>query len=305
MKNKEKISACLLCGSNDQKILFSNCIDYEYWVNFSAGIAQCKSCGLVFQNPKPYLEDLPRYYPESYANYSKPRSLITRILMNVEEYLNAKEVINLIGKTGTILDVGCGDGNYLDYMRKLGKWEIHGTDINKEAVLIVRKKGFVVYRGELENLDIPENTYSIVRMNHLLEHVINPLTTLEKISKILKPGGYLIIETPNTASPDFHILKKYWGALHLPRHIHFFNEKTMRLMLDKSGFFLRKVTHTLMTTGWALGIQNYLQSKKRRSLINGRASYYPFLLLTFLPIVVVQKMFRCSTMIRFLAQKNS
>lgn len=297
------MEVCLSCNSQKNKKVVSKGVDYEYWVPFDADVVQCLDCGLVFQQPRPSADKLPSYYPADYANYSDPTSIVTRTLVQIKEYLDARQVIGLIGKTGAILDVGCADGHYLDYMKRFGEWDLQGTDISPEAASKAALKGYKVYTGELEALELPPDTFSIVRMNHLLEHVVNPFTTLSKAFSILRPGGYLIGETPNISCPDFHIFKRYWGALHLPRHIHFFSPRTLKSALSVAGFTANKINHTLMTSGWALGVQNYLQSKKKRQLVNGRIKGYPILLIAFIPVLAVQKAAKASTMMHFFAQK--
>jgi SAM-dependent methyltransferase len=222
--------------------------------------------------------------------------------VRLTERLDAAETIRLIGRSGRILDVGCADGHYLDAIGRHGQWELHGTDISAAAAQRAAVKGHQVHVGALEDLELGRGRFSLVRMNHLLEHVVDPFTTLATAREVLQPGGFLVGETPNIACPDFRVLKRYWGALHLPRHIFFFSPPTLAAALARAGFVNVRISFTLMTTGWALGIQNYLQSRRRRTLRRGRIAGYPLLLLGFVPVLLLQKAARASTMMRFTAQ---
>ena len=297
---------CVLCDNTQMFDIMHGCQDYEYGVCYKAILIKCKKCSLHFVSPRPKLQELYYFYPRDYANYSYPKNVITKLLFYLYEKRNKKEILSLIGNSGRILDVGCADGNYLDFLRKDGKegWELYGTDISESAAKKAIEKGYKVYIGELEDLEIPNGYFDLVRMNHVIEHVINPKSTLEKVFKILKQRGLSIVETPNTSCPDFFIFRKYWGALHFPRHIHLFSPRTLTVMAKKCGFRVTKTKHTIMPTGWSLGIQNYLCNRFELKITNGRIRMYPFLLILFIPILIAQKLVKHSTMVRFVIEKD-
>ncbi len=294
---------CFICNGLNFTTIISDCIDYEYGVRYNAKLIECGNCGLCVIDPKPSFTDLHGFYKNNYANYSSSKNYITKLLVWLYQKKNAAEVIDLIGKEGKILDVGCADGQYFDLLKNKGNWDLFGTDLSQQAADNAKEKGYEVYIGELERLDLQENYFNIVRMNHVIEHVIEPKATFDKIKKILKPGGYLILETPNVSCPDFKIFKRYWGALHFPRHIHLFSNSNIEIFIKNSGMVLKKVEHTLMTTGWALGIQNILINKYRIKSINGRILIYPFLLIGFIPVLFLQRIFKQSTMVKYVIQK--
>lgn len=297
---RSSIELCPFCKSKNTKLYIGDCEDYEYQVCYRGGIFLCRKCNLQFISPKPLIKDLSLFYPESYANYSKSNSLLTRILMFAYEQMSLKGVMNLLGKKGKILDVGCADGNFLDILKKANCFELFGTEITQEAAQKAIDKGYHVYVGELENMDIKEDSFDLIRLNHILEHVLDPFLCLSKIKKLLKPGGYLIVETPNTVCLDFYLFRRFWGALHFPRHIHLFEPKLISKMAEKVGLKVQKEVHTIMPTGWSLSIQNYLVSKFGFRMKNGRICIYPLLMILFAPITIVQKMFKRSTMVRYI-----
>ena len=199
--------------------------------------------------------------------------------------------------------MGCAEGHTLEFLKKHGEWEMEGVELNAEAAQKAKEKGFKVYNGAFEEVDIPNEQFDLVRMNHLIEHVTDPMVMINKTYKILKPQGFLLIETPNIDCLDFKIFKRYWGALQLPRHIYFFNKKTLTQMLIANKFQVVHVGFSLLTTGWALSIQNFIQSRKRHPLYKGRIKGYVILLLLFSPVVFFQKLLNRSTIMSIVARK--
>jgi len=293
----------VLCHGTDTTVLIADGRDYEYGVAFQADVVQCQRCGLAYQQPMPTLADLPRYYPPHYANYAAPAHPLTRSLVRLAEALEVRDSRRLMGRQGRVLDVGCADGHYLALLRRHAQWALEGSDLHAAAARGAIEQGFPVHLGQLEDVALPANRFTLLRMNHLLEHVINPVTTLQTAYEILQPGGHLLIETPNIGCWDFALFKRYWGALHLPRHTYFFTPETVQRLLHQAGFQVIQLHSTLMTTGWALGVQNFLERRGTRRLVGGRATYYPWLLIAFVPVVVAQALFGRSTMMRVVARK--
>jgi 2-polyprenyl-3-methyl-5-hydroxy-6-metoxy-1,4-benzoquinol methylase len=100
---------------------------------------------------------------------------------------------------GRLLDVGCGNGSYLSLMRTLG-WDVAGVDVDPQAVAVCRARGLSVFPGTLEEASFPDGSFDVITMNHVIEHVSDPLALLRECYRILSPGGYVGIVTPNVKS---------------------------------------------------------------------------------------------------------
>jgi len=294
-----KASICPLCGSQACGQLVPHCQDYEYGVDYQAQYVRCDDCGLARIDPLPDLQDLLRFYPPDYANYSAPASALSRMLMNLYDADLRREAARFAPRGSRVLDVGCGGGHYLDKLQGMGL-ELHGAEFSDEAARPARSKGHIVHVGELERMELPDAHFRLIRINHVIEHVLNPLETLTAAARMLAPEGTIVLETPNLDCPDFRLLGKYWGALHFPRHLHLFTPQTMRALAAKSGLAVRKVEFTVMPTGWSLGLQNYLADKLAIKIRNGRCAMYPFFMLSFLPLAMMQKLVRAGTMMKIL-----
>ena len=137
---------------------------------------------------------------------------------------------------GRLLDVGCGAGTYLARMRELG-WDVHGVDLSQDAARVAKERyGIPVEVGMLPEARYSKGMFAVVTMNHVIEHVPDPLAYLAECWRILVPGGQLIIRTPNMVSFASRLFGKDWKALDPPRHLVLFSPSTLRACVQRSGF---------------------------------------------------------------------
>jgi ubiquinone/menaquinone biosynthesis C-methylase UbiE len=136
---------------------------------------------------------------------------------------------------GRLLDVGCGAGEWLLSMREMG-WQVEGVDFDENAVRVARKKGLEVHRGSVEQQSYPDQSFDAVTMHHVIEHVPDPAGTLTECARLLKPGGKLVLFTPNGSSLSHGLFKQNWRGLEPPRHLHIFTPDSMHTLLHKVGF---------------------------------------------------------------------
>ena len=137
------------------------------------------------------------------------------------------------------IDVGCGYGELLNFLKHLG-WNVLGVEPNARAADISESKGMRVIRSSLENARLPPESAVYISMSHVIEHFSDPALAIRLCWEALKPGGKLIITTPNIASYGYTVFKKYWYALDVPRHLYLFSPSTIRSLLRNYAF--RKIT---------------------------------------------------------------
>ena len=138
---------------------------------------------------------------------------------------------------GRALEIGCGGGAYLLALREQG-WEVHGVELSPDLAQHAREElGFDVRTGSAETalVEFPDDHFDLVAMWHVIEHLSDPSAVLAEIRRVLKPGGRLIMELPNFAGLSRFVLRTYWMALDLPRHLYHFTPETLQAMLARAG----------------------------------------------------------------------
>ncbi len=234
------IDKCLVCGSN-QFEPFLVCKDYTVsQEKFS--IVACKSCGFKFTNPRPDNAVLGNYYKaESYVSHTNSKKGIINKMYHMVRSHTLKTKIKLISSfvpRGTILDYGCGTGMFLSECKRSG-WETFGMEPDDNARQIASEQNLNLFSDKSTlQLHIAEKEFDVITLWHVLEHVTDMFDTLAFLKHKLKPQGVLIIAVPNHKSYDAEYYNEYWAAYDVPRHLHHFELKTMKALLDNSGFQL-------------------------------------------------------------------
>ena len=292
---------CDVCKSSQFEVLF-HAKDYEYGVPGTWKIVRCKSCGLLAQDPLPAQSEIGNFYPPSYSAYNSNN--VIGWMFKVVFAQDARRISRLVPPGSSILDVGCGNGAALLAIRHLGFSRLAGLEIDPAAAQRARELGLDVRCGELLDCDFTDENFDLIRMGHVIEHVLDPMATLRRAYRLLKPGGILMGETPNSDCLDYRIFKKYWGALHIPRHTFIFDDQNLRRALEHSDFVHVEMSYGLRTVGWSAGVQNLLADRANlRIPPSGRLSWYSLLIAFFLPFTLTQAIFGKTATVAFRARK--
>ncbi len=150
-----------------------------------------------------------------------------------------------------VLDVGCGGGVVLARMKSFG-WETAGVEVDLNAVQAARARGLDIRHGQLAECNFPENHFDAVHLSHVIEHVYDPAALLRECHRVLKPGGTLIVLTPNIASWGHRRFKNAWLNLDPPRHLILFNRANFRALAEAAGFKITQLK-TSIHTAWVYG----------------------------------------------------
>ncbi len=238
--------ACVVCNENTSPELIGHVSEHEYSDTTSLifPVYRCPKCQLTYLCPRPDVSELKTIYPADYYTYNfssnaqeanaAKKSFMNAILISLDKHSCRKRILPFIKKDLSvplrILDIGCGDGTQLNEMKNFFPGsETHGIDIHSEAIETAGKSGHNVYCGRFEDMDFPSGYFDLVYSLHVIEHVERPDLFMEKCLNLLSPDGIVLIETPNTDSLDYYMLKKrHWGGYHAPRHWYLFNIQTFR-----------------------------------------------------------------------------
>jgi 2-polyprenyl-3-methyl-5-hydroxy-6-metoxy-1,4-benzoquinol methylase len=144
-------------------------------------------------------------------------------------------------RTGRILDIGCGRGVFLDVMRKHG-WKVAGTEYNKETAESINKNYNInIVTGDPGDWGFPPESFDVVTMNHVLEHMSAPESAIGECSRLLEKGGLLVVAVPNITSLQSAMGKHLWFHLDIPYHLYHFSEEGLASLLEKYNFNLLKI----------------------------------------------------------------
>ncbi len=265
-------------------------------------LARCGSCGMVYLNPRPSDDSLGLLYADEYEPYQAPQKRIAaeRWPGRVVGYLRrlalsryhgyppeltrgleralapvGKVLLDRQGDTltripwageGRLLDYGCGSGWFGARMQALG-WRVTLMDFNADSVRRAGQRYRLPFlAGPLPHPGVAAESFDVVNMGAVLEHVPNPHEIIEAATRALAPGGLLVISVPCLASWAFRTFGPDWWGLDLPRHLLHFTPATLRRLLEAHGLDVREC-RTVARGGWL-----------RRSLANvrGGAGVRPF-----------------------------
>jgi len=143
----------------------------------------------------------------------------------------------------SLLDVGCGNGRYLDLMRALGWSRVVGVDTSASAVRAAREQlGIEAHCGDVRDVGLPDGSFHAVSISHTLEHVDDPAAVLAEIRRATKPGGRIAIVVPNVRSLLSRTLRESWLHLDTPRHLVVFSPRGLRSAVERAGLQLESLT---------------------------------------------------------------
>jgi 2-polyprenyl-3-methyl-5-hydroxy-6-metoxy-1,4-benzoquinol methylase len=196
---------------------------------------------LLMTFPKPSLEKLPSYYEsEDYISHTDgKRSLFEKVYHFIKGIAlkNKLKLINAQSAKGKLLDIGAGTGDFLVVAQKDG-WNVTGIEPSAKAKGIAINKG-VDFADSLSDLE--SQTFDIITMWHVLEHVPNLEDYLSELKRLLKPTGTIIIAVPNFKSFDANFYGRHWAAFDVPRHIWHFSKTAIEKLFTEKGMQLKAV----------------------------------------------------------------
>jgi len=212
---------CLFCKKELNTFVLKNIIINKT----SYDLYDCSKCKISMLHPFPSEEELTNLY--SCGNYrtntGKRFGLTIEFLIYLGR-LSKRRRISKYVKTGTILDIGCGRGLFLNVMRR-GGWHTIGTEFNEEtASYAIKTYGLKVLSGDIAQHKLLPESLDAVNISQVLEHLKNPHEVIKESHRLLRSGGIIVISVPDLRSPQFTLGKEKWFLLDLSYHLFHFNE---------------------------------------------------------------------------------
>jgi SAM-dependent methyltransferase len=247
---------------------------------------QCPSpeCGLAWLDPAPLEADLLLLYRNYYTHAPAPyqsgqanqrrafiygiylrASYIPSALLGVAQERHRLLHMHLQDSPpGRLLDVGCGDGGFLKRMSAIG-WVVAGVDFDAEAIENAKAKcGGDLRATDLAGAQFPKNSFDAVTLNHVIEHVPDPVALLAEARRVLKQGGRLIAATQNVQSLGHVSFRDCWCGLDPPRHLQVFSVNALKNCARQAGFGKVSASTSTANADSNVGASFRIQEAKRR-----------------------------------------
>ncbi len=271
------IDACPACGGSGT-LLYSDIRDRAYFAEGSWSIFRCGKCGAGWLNPRPQGADLEAAYVDNYYTHSAAdaptlgsgslvRFLRRSILSGLWGYKHLAPSGRLsawmgsfLGQLtplwsrasygmsklllpyhpyGRLLDIGCGNGEYLALMKLLG-WDVYGIEVDPAAAAAARERlDCTIYVGSIEDCPYEDGFFQAITSSHVLEHVPDPAAFVTHAARLLESGGRMVTVTPNLSSMGHKVFGRDWFPLDPPRHLCLFSPRACTRLFQVTGLFRR------------------------------------------------------------------
>lgn len=220
MKSKMQ---CPACGNNN----FINLLQKD-----DLRLIKCTGCKLI------QMDNLAAQFDIGHYDYYKNRINMTQNdlynSITAKRYINLLNRLELYRKNNAMLDIGCGEGQFLSVAKRLN-WQIRGVEIAPYAAQICKKFNIEVDCRDLLEMDLSSDYYDIVTMFEVLEHLTKPREYLLKINSILRKGGILIVTTPNFNCITRRIIQKDWSLIHR-EHLFYYTPHSIKKLIKGNNF---------------------------------------------------------------------
>ena len=226
------VPRCPLCGGSEGEPLFE--------VQGSE-VRRCRLCEMVFIPPG---MAAPARYDRAYMRSGRSGAEVDYLseapFLVDDARRRLRRVERLVGRRGRLLEVGCAGGHFLAEAQRRG-WQERGLDISPEAVGFARSRfGVEASVGTLPRSDWPAGSFDCIVAWHLLEHLAEPVAFLGEVRRLLRPGGWLFLETPVVDGWGARRLGPRWPQWKPGEHLLYFSTRTLRRTLWMEGFEVRR-----------------------------------------------------------------
>lgn len=232
---------CNLCGNDDYDVIYPSTIrddeiltpDSLSCTNPGHGshhrIVRCKSCRLVYANPRDPASLLPEFYKKVKDIYygfivKSRRKAFTRSLVQIEK----------IKKVNRLLDIGCYTGVFMEVASARG-WRACGIEPSEWASRIGREKGMDIKNCAVEDIEKADGKFDLITMWDTIEHLGDPCGTLRLCLNKLNPAGAIAITTMRCEGLFYALCGRRWPWF-MRMHLYYFTLSTLTKMLEKAGF---------------------------------------------------------------------
>ncbi len=239
---KDEHVRCNLCGADDYQVLYK-----EGEAQLSQ-VVRCNSCGLMYANPRrvdPDVEDVSSWPCDGALDWDGNHPALRwnrqrreKEKLQIADYEQTRTRLkSLYPHGGALVEVGAGLGFLTSAFQSDG-FEVTGIEPWKEACLHAEKQLGVrrAIASTLEGAELPGESVDVLVMLHVIEHVPDPMATLQEIYRVLRPGGHVVLETPRVDGMVSKLFGKRERNIRCDGHIYFFGEEQFAQLCENAGF---------------------------------------------------------------------
>jgi SAM-dependent methyltransferase len=305
--------ACDWCGSTDSETVFKGPDRLEGLPGIFT-MARCVKCGVYRQNPRLAWDSLAAYYPEDYASHPRLVQDEPTPVRRLDKRYGPWKRLRAVERYqpgGSLLEVGCGTGLFLEEALRSGRWQVTGVEPSRRAAEYAQNRlGVTVHAGRFNEVLLSQESFDAVVLWNVVEHLDQPVADLRYAQRLLKPGGWLVFSVPNLESLERRVFGDYWVGWDLPRHLYLFSQDRLEEILNSLGLRVagkRCISTSYSVLGHSLDFWSQTWAERhpslRRFLLGayhstiGRLAMAP-------PLWVLDRLNR-STILTFFAQKTN
>jgi 2-polyprenyl-3-methyl-5-hydroxy-6-metoxy-1,4-benzoquinol methylase len=193
-------------------------------------LVRCPGCSLVWLDHPPAPNQIHLHYTEAYdrlisaAGQNSPRRWGFRL-----------EALAKYKQSGTLLDLGCSSGSFLEFMRSEA-WKLYGIEMSAEVARTAEvRTSAKVFVGEILDASFPPESFDVITCFDVLEHLYEPRRVMARVGEWLKPGGIFYVLVPNIDSAEARVFASYWHGLELPRHLFHYSPASLKFLAKSAG----------------------------------------------------------------------
>lgn len=213
------MSACLVCAGP---------------VQAHPGFVRCTACGLEALDPSPTDDELDRAYATAYGEGGTKFRASAEVVLRLAADRMARHIHASLPRRARIVDVGCGRGVVAGALAHRG-CSVVGVERSLDAVRGLDPRVQVCIAPQLSDADLEPASFDAVVCRHVLEHLRDPIGSVQAMQRLLKPGGLLFLEVPNVESLQSRVFRDAWLHRDPPRHLTHFTPTALRTVLSRAG----------------------------------------------------------------------
>jgi len=237
--------------------------DHEYGLDQRGCYSCCGACRTLYQSPMPGEDQLASYYRGDYHSLNDGG-----VLMSLRNQLRARRLRPILGgSSGAVLDFGCGNGSFIkSAANSYPDVEFFGFEIGERRKVLRPGKRVTIVQGRIEDLlDVLPRCQAVL-MNHVIEHLPDPLATVSALADKLSPGGWMDGQTPNAASLEHRIFGRRWSGFHAPRHTVVFSTAGLKALLERAGFEAVHIRGAFNPAGYAVSFASLSHGDRKGTI---------------------------------------